>query len=148
MTNPHWPALLYLVQTVAWELDEMRSLERPRYRLSNQKHGAPVQEFLDREGAEACCAELEREIRAEANPFQYGESLAELTPLDAGRLHDWILDAGLEPLDTDETEMNCWQIWWEDQVPSMTELQRAKMWEALSWLRFFSVIELHAASGW
>jgi hypothetical protein len=147
MTNPNLPDLLYLVQAIGWELDEAASVQVPHYRSPDQDNGAPQQAFHDRDQAEAYCAELEREKRAETNPFQYGASLEQLTPLDAERFHDWVLDAGLEPPAVDESELRSWQVWWAEQEPDMTELQRAKMWEALSWLRFYSVVELKASSG-
>jgi hypothetical protein len=111
--------------------------------------GMPVRWFTSREVAETCCADFEREKRGEVNPFEFGETLEALTYLDADRLHDWILDVGLEPpFAGDEARHDDWVRWWDELSPAMTELQRAKVWQALAKLRFYRVDELQAAEGW
>src|SRR4051794_2226144 len=94
--NRHLPPTMYLVLTIGWELEEWEG-GRPRFRCPDEEEGTPEQTFGDRDTAEACCAELEREKRAEVNPFQYCERVEELTHFDADRWHDWLLDVGLEP---------------------------------------------------
>ena len=132
--NPQLPKAIYLVNEVAGEyLDEQ---------------GMPVRSFTSRAEAEACCEDFEREKRVEVNPFDYGATLEELTYLDADRFHDWILDAGLEPPAQPEPKCADWIRWWNEQCPAMTELQRAKMWQALAKVRFYRVVELRAAEGW
>jgi hypothetical protein len=133
--NSQLPKTIYLVNEVAGEsLDEQ---------------GMPVRSFTSRAEAEACCEDFEREKRAEVNPFEHGATLEELTCLDADRFHDWILDVGLEPPSADnELNPEDWICWWNERCPTMTELQRAKMWQALAKVRFYRVVELHATDGW
>ena len=132
--NPQLPKTIYLVNEVAGEsLDEQ---------------GMPVRSFTSRAEAEACCEDFEREKRAEVNPFEHGATLDALTCLDADRFHDWILDAGLEPPVQPEPKRADWVRWWNERCPAMTELQQAKMWQALAKVRFYRVVELRAAEGW
>ena len=83
------------------------------------------------------------------NPFEYCENLGELTDFDADRWHDWILDAGLEPPTDGPFDVRApWLDWWTGLHAKMTELQRAKMWQAMDKLRFYRVVELSASASW
>ncbi len=136
---PHLPETIYLVNELAAQGPSI---------LADDAQGMPVRSFTTREAAEVCCADFEREKRAEVNPFEYGATLDALTYLDADRFHDWILDAGLEPPSANDPERDDWMRWWDEQGPTMTELQRAKMWQVLTKVRFYRVVELRAAEGW
>jgi hypothetical protein len=95
--------------------------------------------FDDADAAEADCRRREAEARAAANPFAYGgPALHYQTSFDEGRLRDWLLDAGLEPPGKGGA---AWRAWWDRHSPSMTELQRARVWQALDKIRFFRVVE-------
>ena len=146
--NLSLPEQLYVVQTIRWDyMVDGEGQGWYRYRTGDQ--GELVATFPDRDQADSHCAELEREKRAEVNPFEYGETLADLTPFDADRWHDWLLDAGLEPPITDwPNGRRDWVNWWTAESPAMTELQRAKVWQGLDRLRFFCVVELFAAENW
>jgi hypothetical protein len=147
--NLKLPDTLYLVQSVRWEQYDDSDADNPPYVCPDLEQGAPERAFADRDKAEEYCTELEREIQAEVNPFDYCETIDELTHFDADRWHDWILDAGLEPPRSKKKLVRGhWRDWWEEQLPKMTELQRAKMWQGLAKLRFYRVVELQAASGW
>ena len=96
-----------------------------------------LQSFTDADEAAKVCREKDQAIRARINPFRCGgPSLSNQTSLDAGRLHDWALDQGLTPPEGDD-----WVMWWADQHPGMTELQRDGMWKALDRLSFYEVVE-------
>jgi hypothetical protein len=93
--------------------------------------------FDDAATAETDCRRREAEARAEVNPFTCGgPALHYLTSLDEGRLRDWLLDAGLAP---PEPGVDWWR-WWEWESATMTDVQQAKVWEALDKVRFFPAI--------
>jgi hypothetical protein len=87
------------------------------------------------EEAEADCQRREAEARRGINPFACGGALCYLSSFDWGRLHDWVLDSGLSPPGPDGD----WRKWWEAQSPTLTDLQKAKIWQALDKVRFFRV---------
>jgi hypothetical protein len=91
--------------------------------------------FARREEAEDDCRRREEEARQGINPFACGGALCYLSSFDAGRLNDWVLDAGLTP----PGDAGDWREWWDKQSPKMTDLQKAKVWEALDKVRFFRV---------
>jgi hypothetical protein len=141
------PKTLYLVQRIRWAV--LEDSPTPRYVCPDAERGSPERSFEDHDEAEECRAALERAYRAEVNPFAYCETIEDLTHFDADRLHDWILDAGLEPPHSNNAPVRIqWHAWWEEQFPKMSELQRAKMWQAMPKLQFYRVIELHAAGHW
>jgi hypothetical protein len=132
---------VYLVQKVDW---------RPYYEESpfhvclDPTEGQPIKAFWDYDKAVAFCRSLEQEARARENPFQYGRSLEERSRFDPPRLHDWLLDADLTPPgpDAEDEDEEVWLRWWEENEPSMTEAQRARVWAALDQVRFYAVVEL------
>lgn len=100
-----------------------------------------VSTYLDRAEAEATCREAEWKIRRRMNPFLIGGPFLQYqTASDAARLFDWCLDAGVEPTSLDGNSAT-WAAWWRISQASFTDLQRAKLWEALDRLRFFRVVE-------
>jgi hypothetical protein len=129
---------VYLVQKVRWE----RDWENPDwFYCEDPELGAPVKAFTDPNAAEAFRRGLERQERANRNPFQHGQELSELTSLPEGPLRDWLLDAGLTP---PKAKLNLAVLsgWWGHHEEEMTELQRDKVWEALDRLRFYTVVDL------
>jgi hypothetical protein len=98
-----------------------------------------VASFDDLDAAETDCRCREEEARRDVNPFACGGPLCYQTSLDEGRLHDWVLDLGLEP--PEPGTKAGWRTWWDKHHKSMTDLQKAKIWEALDKVRFFRVVE-------
>jgi hypothetical protein len=101
--------------------------------------GERVTCFDDAGEADADCWRREALVRAGVNPFACGAAFCYLTGLDEGRLGDWVQDAGLTPPAAPGLES--WREWWAEREPAMTELQRARVWEALDRVRFFRVVE-------
>jgi hypothetical protein len=101
--------------------------------------------FSDRAEAEMTAREREWELRRRINPFRCGGPFLHYqTSLDAARLHDWFLDAGLEsPGVVPESE--AWAELWDREHRTMSDSQRAAAWEALDRVRFFRVTEGHEA---
>jgi len=104
-----------------------------------------VHSFSDRAEAEMTAREREWEIRRRINPFRCGGPFLHYqTSLDAARLHDWFLDAGLEsPGVVPESE--AWAELWDREHRTMSDSQRAAAWEAPDRVRFFRVTEGHEA---
>jgi hypothetical protein len=125
--------VIYVVQRLEWRAVSEGLLRLPgRTRLVS---------FAEHDQAEAECRKREDEARAGINPFTCdGPALITKTSLDEGRLHDWILDLDLTPPRNSKTDRD-WVGWWKKTAPRMTDLQRARMWEAFDRLRFFEVVE-------
>jgi hypothetical protein len=101
----------------------------------------PLAEFATEEEALADCARRDAELRARLNPFACGgPALHYQTRFDEDRLHDWVLDAGLEPPVTDrKTGRRDWRAWWEATRPAMTPAQVEHCWQAFDRLLFHQV---------
>jgi hypothetical protein len=100
-----------------------------------------VQSFATYEEAEADRRRREAAAREQVNPFRCsGPALHDRTSLDEGRLHDWLLDAGLTPPKPGKKGRD-WAGWWEKAKRRMTGPRREKVWEALDKVRFFEVVE-------
>ena len=84
------PDRVFTIERLNWRRTAVRWLVLP---------GADrVATFADRAAAEADAREREWAVRRRVNPFRCGGPfLHYLTSFDAVRLHDWFLDAGLEP---------------------------------------------------
>src|SRR5262249_55264011 len=130
----------FVVERLNW-----RPYDDPGYRPSataKRKVGAwarlpgseRVASFGDSHDAEADCRRREEEARRGINPFACGGPLCYLTSLDEGRLRDWMLDAGLTP--PEPGFKGGWRVWWDQHHEDMTDLQKAKVWEALDKVRF------------
>jgi hypothetical protein len=113
----------------------------------------PIRAFASRAAAEDYCRDLEVSERGLHNPFTWGQSLDEITSLDAPRLHDWLLDTGLappeivpvEPAGPDEpveTPIFQWIAWWEKAAPDMSDAQRERVFAAADKVRLFRVVEM------
>ena len=93
--------------------------------------------FDDADEADAERRRREREARRRVNPFRCGGDAAHYwTQLDEPRLRDWMLDHGLTPPEGDG-----WSAWYERENGGWDEGQREAVWEALSEVRFFAVLE-------
>ena len=95
-----------------------------------------LQSFTDADEAASMCHRHNQKVRSRINPFRCGgPALRNHTSLDSGRLHDWALDQGLTPPESD------WVAWWDENFPRMDALQRDEMWKAFDRLRFYEVVE-------
>jgi hypothetical protein len=93
--------------------------------------------FPTAEEADAFCREQEEAMRAKVNPFTCGgPALHYQSHLDAGRLRDWLLDAGLEPPHGERID---WRAWYDGA--SLDAAGRAAVWQALDRIRFYRVVE-------
>lgn len=96
--------------------------------------------FDDAAEADTDCRRRESEARTGVNPFACGMAFCYLTSLDEGRLGDWVQDYGLTP--PEQPGLEAWRDWWDVVEPTLNELQRVKVWEALDKVRFFRVAEV------
>jgi hypothetical protein len=101
----------------------------------------PVKAFLDAGAAQEFCKEQERLAWEACNPFHYANKVSDCTRLDSSRLRDWLLDAGLEP-PAAKAKVAVWVKWYDTVKPTLTEIQRLKVWEVLDKVRFYRVVEL------
>lgn len=113
--------------------------------------------FADAVAAEKFRQQLERGAKPPppaANPFhgfrqrfledREFHGLADLTSMPEPIFLDWLREAGLEPPDArphGRTRERDWAGWWDQHSPRMTDLQRAKVWQALDRLRFYEIVE-------
>lgn len=85
--------------------------------------------------AEADRVRREATARRVVQPFRCGTGLWSRTSLDADRLHDWFLDAGVEPpADRD------WAAWWDAHEAGLSDAAWSRLWAGLDRLRFFDVV--------
>src|SRR4051812_3802588 len=84
---------------------------------------------------------LEAGARAGENPFRFGGcSVFFQSSLDGPRLHDWLMDAGIEP-PVSELRHGDWRAWWDAFAHTWSEEQLAHAWAAFDKVRFFEVVE-------
>ena len=125
--------LVFTLERLNW-----RPVSRGWLRLPGADHLEP---FADRAEAEAIAREREWELRRRINPFRCGGPFIHYqTSLDAARLHDWFLDAGLDSPGA-VRDSNAWAELWDRDRAAMSDAQRAAAWEALDRVRFFRVSE-------
>ncbi len=116
--------------------------------------------FGSREAAETYRKDREERTRREpperhpfwdasCNPFwtvpTYQFDLGEVSSMEEPIFNDWLLDQGLtlpKPTWNDQLGTADWYNWWEDRYPTMSAMQRAKVWESLDRVRFFEVAEV------
>jgi len=98
-----------------------------------------LESFADRADAETMLRDREWELRRRINPFRCGGPFLHYqTTFDAARLHDWFLDAGLDPPGP-TADSQAWAAVWDRDYPAMTHAQSAVAWEALDRVRFFRI---------
>ncbi len=103
-----------------------------------------VATFANYEEAVADCRRREEETRWPVNPFRYGNTMFYRSSLDAPRLHDWLLDHGIEPpARTDERDPTPieWEEWWSQNIGTLSDSESATVWEAMDKVRFFDVAD-------
>jgi hypothetical protein len=101
----------------------------------------PVAHFDNFDDAEYDRRGREHRARIDENPFRFGgAALFYQTSLDGPRLHDWLLDGGIDP-PADQLRHRDWKGWWDAFAHTWTEEQLAHAWHGLDKVRFFDVIE-------
>lgn len=101
----------------------------------------PVAQFDTFDGAEAHRRELEAAARAGENPFRFGgASVFFQSSLDGPRLHDWLMDAGIDP-PASELRHGDWRAWWDAFAHTWNRDQLAHAWAAFDKVRFFDIAE-------
>ena len=104
----------------------------------------PVAAFDTFDDAEMYRRELEAAARPGENPFRFGgASVFFQSSLDGPRLHDWLMDAGIDP-PASELRHADWRAWWSAFAHTWSADQLAHAWAGLDKVRFFDVA---AASG-
>jgi hypothetical protein len=137
------PETVFVVQRNRWSEPGPGRPPGERRRLPA---AVPVATFPDLASARSECRRLEERARRGANPFDLGgPALFYQTSLDAGRLHDWLLDHGVPPPAGPEAGHAEWRSWWAARHKRLSKQQREAVWEALDKARFFEVTEQTAA---
>jgi hypothetical protein len=91
--------------------------------------------------AEAHRRALEAEAREGENPFRFGGGAVFFqSSLDGPRLHDWLMDGGIEP-PASELHHSDWRAWWDAFAHIWSADQLAHAWAGLDKVRFFEVVE-------
>jgi hypothetical protein len=128
-----WRAVRYLNQS--WDVEWEGFVRLPG--------GRRLRSFDVQEQADAFAREQEAALRAKVNPFSCGgPALHYQSHLDADRLRDWLLDAGIEPPPAGDAD---WRTWYDKAAPDMSAAQRDLVWQALDRVRFYRVVERPAA---
>lgn len=136
-------ATQFVVSLIEWAPSQFA---RDKY-LRRTQRALRAADFATFDEADADRARREADYRRRAgvNPFLYGgEALFYQTSLDAPRLHDWLMDAGIEP-PVNPNGHSAWVAWWEQFAPTWTAEQLAHAWAALDKVRFYEVTEEHPA---
>ncbi len=107
----------------------------------------PVAAFDTFDDAEMHRRELEAAVRAGENPFRFGgASVFFQSSLDGPRLHDWLMDVGIDP-PASELRHSDWRAWWNAFAHTWNEDQLAHAWAAFDKVKFFDVAETGPESG-
>jgi hypothetical protein len=88
--------------------------------------------------AEADARAREEDARRRVNPFHYGATWAERCHLPEPVFCDFLRDAGIDPPAEPQPD---WASWWQATAATLSEPQRARVWEGLDGVRFFTVAE-------
>lgn len=101
----------------------------------------PLAHFDNFDDAEGHRRELEVGARDGENPFRFGgASMFFQSSLDGPRLHDWLMDEGIDPPVSTPTHAD-WRAWWDAFAHTWNEHQLAHAWSAFDKVRFFDVVE-------
>jgi hypothetical protein len=147
---------VYTVQTVAWEYND-EYFDRDDRTFDPKLHGqadsnylsdpVPVQSFLTRRKAEAHRRAMERERRADRNPFQYGgygDDLTQYSTHSAQAFTERMQILGVEPPEFDrrgQCEESLWN-WWAEQCQGLDDDLRNAVWDALDLVIFYQVVPM------
>ncbi|WP_439631238.1 hypothetical protein [Gemmata sp.] len=93
------------------------------------------------DAAEGHRRQLEADARRGENPFRFGgAALYFQSSLDAPRLHDWLLDTGIDP-PVEQLRHRDWREWWDAFSHTWSEEQLHHAWQGLDKVRYFDVAE-------
>jgi hypothetical protein len=136
-------SVLHVVERLNWRATRHHFKWNTEWEGVVQLPGATrLESHADPADAQRACRAAEEEVRGRVNPFACGgPALHYQTSLDEGRLHDWLLDHGVEPPAPDEEGNRPWRAWWDAESPSLSPEQRSRVWEALDKVRFHRVVE-------
>jgi hypothetical protein len=88
--------------------------------------------------ADAAARAREEKVRREVNPFSFGMTWPERSHLPEPVYCDFLRDAGVEPPAEQDRD---WAKWWVATSSTLTDAQKARVWEGLGKVRFFDVAE-------
>jgi len=126
----------FVVRRLAWY--QAPHGDRYTRRLPN---AVAIAQFNNFDDAEYHRRTLEFELRANENPFRFGGAgLHFQSSLDIPRLHDWLLDMGIEP-PVEQLRHSDWREWWDAFAHLWTEEQLHHAWQGLDKVRFFDVVK-------
>jgi hypothetical protein len=107
----------------------------------------PVAAFDTFDAADERRRALEAEARAGENPFRFGgASVFFQSSLDGPRLHDWLMDGGIDPPGS-ELRHSDWRAWWDAFAHTWSADQLAHAWGAFDKVRFFEVADAVPGGG-
>jgi hypothetical protein len=128
----------YVVSRIDWAESEYGDAYKRR-----TPRTVRVASFRSFDAAEFDRRRREAECRRQVNPFLYGgEALFYQSSLDAPRLHDWLMDAGIEP-PANPNSHAARATWWNAYAHTWSAEQLAHAWAALDKVRFFEITEEH-----
>ena len=129
------PALRHVVQRRNWV--RQASGDHDVAQLVRLPGSVQLSSFDSEADALAEMARLEEQARRAVNPFACdGPGLHYQTSLDAGRLHDWLLDGGIDPPRLGES----WVGWWQRVKDGLDPIQWHHLWKALDRVVFHEVV--------
>ncbi len=126
------PATRYVVSRLRW----WRSYQKDYRRAPGE---VPLASFATFDAADADRWAREGRARVWVNPFTCGGAVHHWTSLDEPRLRDWLMDRGVTPPDAPTGGRTDWAAWWEKGRQTLSDEQKAVVWEALDRVRFYAV---------
>lgn len=129
--------IVHVVQRLNWVRGDDYSNTTHYFRLPGVVR---IQSFDSEQEAEAERDRLEEFARRAVNPFLCGGvHLRHQTSFDADRLHDWLLDADIQPPAVVEGQRD-WPAWWSTVEGRLIDDQWRHLWKALDRLNFYEAI--------
>jgi len=131
----------YIVQRINWNYNDEYF-----YRGAGEGDDQPVKAFRDRARAEAHLRKLVDDECADwdgVNPFEMGQSLADVTSMSGTELANAVRAVGLRPPDAN-SEINELYTWYEWYSGPGEESEA--VWRLLDRIRFFEIIEIAVES--
>lgn len=134
------PNVVYVVQRLNWVRQDDYADGSVKGLLFRIPGVIRLQSFDREADAQAERERLEEKARRWVNPFLCGGAhLRHQTSFDTDRLHDWLLDGGIEPPPLEKGKRN-WVKWWPKAKESLDEPRWQHFWKALDRLVFHEVI--------
>ena len=116
------------------------AVQRVTYGSEGLTDGDPERVFADERAARKYAAERSRACREFMNPFDWGGS--DLVRGGDRKLTEVVTKLGLKPPARKKSDYYTdWSAWWDRTYRDMTEAQRDAIWNALTRLELYRVIE-------